>query len=139
MSRSKLSIVLWIVQSVLALVFLFAGSMKLLAPAEMMEAQSPLPLALIRFIGMCEVAGALGLILPGLLRIRTALTPLAAACLVVLMLCATVLTPILIGTDVVMIMVPFIVGALAAFVAYGRGRVAPLRQSSPRFVARFAH
>ena len=139
MSRSKLSVILWIVQSVLALVFLFSGSMKLLAPAEMMEAQSPLPLVLIRFIGMCEVAGALGLILPGLLRVRTVLTPLAAACLVVLMLCATVLTPILIGTDVVMIMVPFVVGLLAAFVGYGRGRIVPLRESSPRFIARFAH
>jgi hypothetical protein len=59
--------------------------MKLLAAVEMMEAQSPLPLLLVRFIGMCEVAGALGMLLPGLLRIRPSLTPLAAAGLVVLM------------------------------------------------------
>ena len=59
--------------------------MQLVTPAEMMEAQSPLPLALVRFIGLCEVAGALGLLLPGLLRIQPQLTPLAATCLSVLM------------------------------------------------------
>jgi hypothetical protein len=40
--------------------------MKLLAPAEVMETQSPLPPLLVRFIGTCEVAGALGMLMPGL-------------------------------------------------------------------------
>jgi len=100
--------------------------MKLLAPAEMMEAQSPLPLLLVRFIGTCEVVGALGMLLPGLLRIRPSLTPLAATGLVVLMIGA-VLTPIMISPDPVMTLIPATVGAMAAFVAYARLRVAPLR------------
>jgi DoxX-like protein len=126
-SRRKLGAGLWTVQAVLALIFLASGSMKLLAPADVMEAQTPLPLLLVRFIGLCEVAGAFGLILPGLLRIRPGLTPLAAACQVVLMICATILTPILIAPDPVMTTIPAVVGVLAAFVAYGRVRLAPLR------------
>jgi hypothetical protein len=122
----KLSATLWTIQSLLAVIFLFSGGMKLLAPADMMEAQSPLPLLLVRFIGACEVAGALGMLLPGLLRIRPSLTPLAAIGLVVLMIGATVLTPIMISADPVMMLIPAIVGTMAAFVAYARVRLAPL-------------
>jgi hypothetical protein len=123
----KLNATLWTLQSLLAVVFLFSGAMKLLAPAEMMEAQSPLPLLLVRFIGTCEVAGALGMLLPGLLRIRPSLTPLAATGLVALMIGATALTPVMISPDPVMTLIPATVGALAAFVAYARLRMAPLR------------
>ncbi len=123
-----LSVVLWTLQGLLAAVFLMAGAMKLVTPAEMMEAQSPLPLALIWFIGVCELAGACGLILPGLLRIQTHLTPLAAACLAVLMACATVLTPVMMGPDPATMLVPATVGTLAACVAFARTRVAPLRR-----------
>jgi hypothetical protein len=121
-SHRVLAVTLWSLQAVLALVFLMTGSMKLLMPTDMLEAQTPLPILLVRFIGLCEVAGALGLILPGVLRIRPSLTPLAAACLCVLMICATILTPILITPDPVMALVPATIGALAAFVAYGRTR-----------------
>ena len=124
----KLSATLWTLQSLLAAIFLFSGAMKLMAPADMMEAQSPLPLLLVRFIGACEVAGALGMLLPGLLRIRPSLTALAAAGLVVLMIGATILTPIMISPDPIMTLVPATVGAVAAFVAYGRVRLAPLRK-----------
>lgn len=122
----KLSVGLWTVQGILALLFVMTASMKLFMPAEALEAQTPLPIALVRFIGLCEAAGALGLILPGALRIRPVLTPIAASCLVVLMICATILTPILIG-DPVMMLLPAVTGALAAFVAYGRTRLAPQR------------
>jgi DoxX-like family len=138
MGHRKLGALLWIVQAVLALLFLFTGSMKLLMPAELLAAQAPLPIEVVRFLGACEVAGALGLILPGLLRIRPALTPLAAAGLVALMIGATVLTPLLIGGDLVMTMLPLVVGLLAAFVGYGRWRLAPLRAASPRLAVRLA-
>jgi len=72
---------------------------------------------LVRFIGTCEVAGALGMLLPGLLRIRPSLTPFAATGLVVLMIFATVLTLIMISPDPVMTLIPATVGAMAAFVA----------------------
>jgi DoxX-like family len=122
-SSRNISIVLWLVQGLLALVFVTSGSMKLLMPADLLEAQTPLPIAFVRFLGTCEVAGALGLILPGLLRIRPGLTPLAAACLVVLMICATILTPILIAPDVVLTLIPATVGVLATCVAFGRWRL----------------
>ena len=70
---------LWFVQAVLALAFVFSGVMKLILPPEALTAAFPLPVLFVRFIGVCEVLGAVGLILPGLLRIRPVLTPLAAA------------------------------------------------------------
>src|ERR1700730_4124075 len=81
----KLSAALWTVQGWLASVFLFTGIMKLTAPSEML-ATLPLPELFVRFLGLAETLGAIGLILPGLLRIRTGLTPLAAAGLVIIMM-----------------------------------------------------
>ncbi len=66
---------LWIVQGLLALLFLWAGGMKLILPVEAMTEQMPLPGLFLRFIGVAEVLGALGLVLPGLLRLRPVLTP----------------------------------------------------------------
>jgi DoxX-like family len=116
---------LWIVQGLLALLFLFTGGMKLVLPLEVLTAQSPLPGWFVRFLGVAEVLGALGLILPGLLRIRPGLTPLAAAGLVIIMIGATVLTPSVAGGDVALALIPLVLGLLAAFVAYGRWRLAP--------------
>src|SRR5215208_3949339 len=76
---------LWIVQTLLALLFLFAGGTKLVMPIEVLTAGTTLPGVFLRFIGVCEVLGAIGLILPELLRIRRGLTPLAAAALVIIM------------------------------------------------------
>ncbi|HEY2993959.1 MAG TPA: DoxX family protein [Methylomirabilota bacterium] len=123
-----MNVALWIVQGLLAAVFLFSGSMKFIMTVEEMTRQMAMPGWFLRFIGVAEVLGGLGLILPGLLRIRPGLTPLAAAGLVIIMLGATVVSA-MIG-PVVMALLPFVVGVLAAFVAYGRWRVAPLRASS---------
>ena len=117
--------VLWIVQALLALLFLFTGGMKLVLPIEELTAEMPLPGWFVRFIGVAEVLGALGLILPGLLRIRPGLTPLAAAGLVIIMIGATVLTLATMGAAPALF--PLVTGLLAAFVAYGRWRLAPRR------------
>jgi hypothetical protein len=121
---------LWIIQGLLALLFLFAGGMKLVQPIEVLTAQAPLPGLFLRFIGVAEVLGALGLILPGLLRIRPGLTPLAAAGLVIIMVGATIFTLQIGGGALALI--PAVVGLLAACVAYGRWRLAPHRGSSRR-------
>ena len=123
-----MNVVLWIIQVLLALLFLFAGGTKLVLSLEVLTSMgSPnqilLPGLLVRFIGVCEVLGALGLILPGLLRIRPGLTPLAAAGLVILMIGATVLT--IAGDGFAMALPALVGGLLAAFVAYGRWRLAP--------------
>ena len=125
---------LWIVQGLLALLFLFAGGMKLVMPIEVLTEQMPLPGLFVRFIGVAEVLGAVGLILPGLLRIRPGLTPLAAAGLVTIMIGATALT--LASGEVAMALMPLVVGLLSAFVAYGRWRLAPHRGSSHPSVLR---
>ncbi len=121
---------LWIVQGLLALLFLFAGGMKLVLPLEKLTGPVPLPGLFLRFIGVAEVLGAIGLILPGLLRIRPGLTPLAAAGLVIIMIGATVTT--LMGGEIAAALISVVVGLLAAFVAYGRWRLAPHHPSGRR-------
>jgi len=122
-----LNIALWIAQGLLAAIFLFAGGMKLVLPVEEMTKQLPLPGLFLRFIAVCEVLGAIGVILPWLLGIRPGLTPLAAAGLVIIMVGATVTT--LATAGIAMALIPLVVGILAAFVAYGRWRLAPRGQS----------
>ena len=116
-------VLLWGVQGLLAALFLFAGGMKLVLPLEMMKGPVPLPGLFLRFIGVVEVFGAVGLILPELLRIKRILTSLAAAGLVIVMIGATVIT--LAGGDVAPALVPLMVGLLATVVANGRWRPAP--------------
>jgi hypothetical protein len=107
---------LWTVQGLLALLFLFAGVMKLVMPIEALTADSNLPGPFLRFIGVAEAAGAIGLILPAFLNIRPVLTPLAAAGLVIIMAGATVLSlPLGVAAAI-----PFVTGILCAVVAYGR-------------------
>ena len=118
-----MNLALWIVQTLLALLFLWAGGIKLVLPIEEMTKQMPLPGLFLRLIALCEVLGAIGLILPRLLRIRPGLTPLAAAGLGIIMIGATVLT--LMSGDIAMALFPLVVGLLSAFVAYGRWRLAP--------------
>jgi uncharacterized membrane protein YphA (DoxX/SURF4 family) len=121
--------VLWTVQVLLGLLFVFAGSMKFIMTVEEMTKDIAMPGWFLHFIGGVEVLGGLGLILPGLLRIRPGLTPLAAAGLTVIMIGATVIS--FIAGGAVMALPPLVVGLLAAFVAYGRWRLAPLRGSRP--------
>jgi hypothetical protein len=114
---------LWIIQGLLALLFLFAGGVKLVLPADQLVKMAPMfSGAFLRFVGMCEVLGAIGLILPILLRIRPGLTPLAAACLVIIMIGATVVS--LMTGGIAMAIMPLVVGLLLVFVVYGRKRLA---------------
>ena len=119
-----MNILLWIIQVLLALLFMFSGVMKLITPIEEMTQQIHLPGLFLRFIGVCEVLGGLGLILPALLRIRPALTPLAAALLVIIMIGATVLS--LQIEPRALALIPLVTGLLLAFVAYGRRQLAPI-------------
>lgn len=123
-----MNIALWIIQGLLAALFLFAGGMKLVLPVEELMKQTPLPLPgwFVRLTGVVEVLGAIGLILPWLLRIRPELTPLAAAGLVIVMIGAVAYT--LAAGDVAAALMPVVVGILAAFVAYGRWRLTPPRK-----------
>jgi hypothetical protein len=115
---------LWTAQILLALVFLFTGGLKLVLPDAAIAEQFPFPVLFIRCIAVAELAGAAGLILPGLLKVRTELTPWAAAGLAVIMVGATIVTALTMG--VLMALFPLIVGVLSAFVAWGRWTTTPL-------------
>jgi hypothetical protein len=115
---------LWVVQGLLALLFLWAGGIKLVLPLEELTGPVPIPGLFLRFIGVAEVLGALGLILPGLLRIRPGLTPLAATGLVIIMIGAIGIT--LAAGDLAGPLIPLAAGLLAALVAYARWRLVPL-------------
>jgi uncharacterized membrane protein len=121
---------LWIAQGLLAVFFLFVGFMKLTAPAEMLATQFPLPAEFIRFIGICEMLGALGLVLPLALKIRPELTSLAAAGLTIIMIGATVVD-FAVGYGAASLM-PLVLGAIAALIAYSRrpANLVPSQQTS---------
>ena len=114
------NVTLWVIQGLLAALFLFAGVMKLVLPIEAMAGPVALPGLFLRFIGVVETLGAIGLILPGLLRIHAELTPLAAAGLVIIMAGAAVVTAM--GGTIAPAIAPLVIGALAASVAYGRSQ-----------------
>lgn len=113
---------LWVVQGVLAVMFLLAGGAKLLMSAEQMATPGAvqLPVAFIRFIGVCELLAAVGMIAPGVTGIMPGLTPIGAAGLLIIMIGATVVN-LLSGMPGVAILTA-VLGLLAAFVAYGRSR-----------------
>ena len=120
-----MNVLLLIIQVLLALLFLFAGGSKLVRPIAEMTKEIALPGLFLRSLGVCEVLGALGLILPGLLRIRPGLTPLAAAGLVIIMIGATAIT--IAGDGFALAITPLLTVILTAFVGYGRWPLAPQR------------
>ncbi len=125
-----MNILLWIIQILLALLFLFAGIMKLVVPADALMANAPpgstqFPALFLKFIGVVETLGGLGLILPGIFRRRQDLTPLAAAGLVIVMIGAVAVT--VMDHGILPALSPLITGLLCVFVAYGRWKLVPLR------------
>jgi uncharacterized membrane protein YphA (DoxX/SURF4 family) len=128
-TRKGLHIGLWLVQGLLAVMFLMAGAMKITTGQEELIAQGMawagrVPPGLILFIGVSEALGALGLILPSALRIQPILTPVAAAALGLVMVLA--------GAEHAMagelgaVPVNAVIFGMTAFVAWGRGIKAPI-------------
>lgn len=123
-----LNIGLWVVQILLGAAFMMAGAFKLFTPIDELGKQMAWVLSssagLVRFVGASELAGGLGLLLPSLTRIAPGLTPLAAVALALVMLLA-VGTHLMLG-EAQMIGVPLLLGALAGFLAWGRGKRLPI-------------
>ena len=115
---------LWLAQTLLAAVFLLVGYTHALESIEVAVARAPwvaaLPVALVRLIGVAELAGGLGVLLPAATRILPGLTPLAAAGLAIVM--ALAIPFHLMRGEIGAIAVNVVLGALAAFVAWGRTR-----------------
>ncbi len=114
---------LWIVQGLLAVLFLFAGGIKFTLSADQAQKMMSLSLGFLHFIAACEILGALGLVLPRLLKIQKGLTPLAATGLLIIMIGAVAITAK--GPQLSMAVLPFVTGILCAFVAWGRWRKVP--------------
>lgn len=122
-------ITLWIAQGLLAVMFIMAGVMKASQPIEVLTESLPwvasTPLGLVRFIGISELLGGLGLLLPSLLRIKPFLTAWAAIGLALVMVFATVFHISRGETSV--IGMNFILLAIAVFIAWGRMKKAPIQ------------
>ena len=121
-----MNILLWIIQILLAALFIFAGVMKFVIPMQEMtkNMKVPLPGSFLLFIGAAELLGGLGLVLPSLLKTKPILTPLAAIGLAIIMIGAVVLA--IAGGEVSSAFVPLIVGILCLLIAYGRWRLKPI-------------
>ena len=123
MSLLRNNKLLWTLQILLALLYLFAGGLKVIAAPEDMRAAptDPIPagnwLAFLRVIGGFEVLGALGLILPGLTGIKRHLTSIAAGCLAIIMAGAVVVGMQQIGVSAAIL--PLVAGVLDLIVMEG--------------------
>jgi putative oxidoreductase len=127
-SSKGLNIALWVVQFLLFAAFGMAGFMKATAPISELSKNMPwvprFSPGMVRFIGIAELCGALGMILPSLSRIKPMLTPLAGLGLTVVMVLAA--GHHLMNGEAKMAPIPLALGALAAFVAWGRWTKAPI-------------
>lgn len=123
-----MNITLWVVQVVLALLFLMAGFTKTFRPLETVAKSLPwvkeYPAWFTRFIGVSELLGAIGLILPGLVHILPWLTVVAAIGLAIVMVAALIFH--LIRREYTGLIAPLVLLVLTLFVAYGRWVLAPL-------------
>ena len=123
-----MNIALWVVQGLLALLFLMAGSMKACTPLATMRKKmtwaSGFPAAFVRFLGVAELLGAIGLIAPAVTGIQSWLTVAAAVGLVVVMVSASVFHTS--RREYQHIGIPLVLLGLSVFVVLGRGVLAPL-------------
>ncbi|MCA9876310.1 MAG: DoxX family protein [Thermomicrobiales bacterium] len=120
-----ISRILWAAQILLALGMASSGVIKQTLPDVDLAMYYPyFPPLFMRFIGVCEVLGAIGVIVPAALRIRPELTPLAAAGLAIIM-AGAVVTTLMLGAFSA-IAIPLVLFLLALFVAYGRWQLAPI-------------
>ncbi|MBX3297938.1 MAG: DoxX family protein [Acidobacteria bacterium] len=116
-----MNIILWILQILLALLFAFAGISKFMMSPEEMAAGQPfaIPTWFIYFIGVCETLGAIGLVVPWLTGIKPHLTPMAAYCLMVIMIGAVFLTA---AGNALLAAIPLTVGILCFIVGRTRSK-----------------
>lgn len=127
-SSKGLNLALWIAQTLLAVLFLMTGANKAFQPVQELSQMMPwvaeVPEILVKFIGLSEVLGGLGLLLPSLLRIRPILTPIAAAGLAVVMLFASLFH--LSRGEISVIGFNLVLMGIALFIAWGRSKKIPV-------------
>jgi hypothetical protein len=127
-SNKALRIGLWAAQGLLAIVFCGAGFTKLITPIDQLAAMMPWagqsPVFFVRAIGLIDLAGGLGVLLPALTRIQPRLTWLAALGCLVLQICAAIFH---VGRgEFAVLPLNGMLFVLSAFVFWGRLRKAPI-------------
>ena len=126
--NTGMNITLWIAQGLLAIMFIMAGLMKATQPIEVLAESLPwvtsTPLGLIRFIGISELLGGLGLLIPSIFRFKPMLTVWAAIGLITVMLFASIFH--ISRGEFSAIGMNFIIMAIAFFIAWGRSKKAPI-------------
>ena len=127
-SSKWMNISLWVVQGLLAAMFLMAGANKLFQSipelSKMLPWVTQVPEGLVRFIGFSELLGGIGLLLPAILRIKPILTSYAAIGLAVVMLLASIFH--ISKGEMSVIGMNFVFMAMALFVAWGRMKKVPV-------------
>mgnify|MGYP005995666851 CR=1 FL=1 len=120
---------LWIAQGLLVVMFIMAGAMKLSQPIETLTESLPwvtsVPNLLVKFIGLSEFLGALGLLVPSIFRFKPFLTVWAAIGLAVIMILAAIFHATrgefsAIGMNMILM-------SISLFIAWGRSKKAPIQ------------
>ncbi len=119
---------LWAAQVALAVSFVWAAAMKLFQPIQLLATMWPwtgeVPVAVVKFTGIIDLLGALGLILPSLLAIKPKLTPIAALSIIALMISASIFH--ITRGEVSVVGVNIMFASVAVFVAWGRIKQVPI-------------
>lgn len=127
-----LNISLWIAQGLLAIMFTMAGAMKCTQPIEELGKSLPwvneVSAGLVRFIGISELLGGIGILLPSLLRIKPVLTPLSAIGLAVVMVLAFGYH--IIKAEYNVLGMNILLAFIALFVAWGRYKKLPIEKKN---------
>ena len=128
-NHKTLNIALWVAQVLLAAMFLMAGIMKATQPIEELSQSmtwvNDFSAGMVRFIGISELLGGIGLLLPALLRIKPIFTPLAALGLFIIMVLAFIYH--ISNAEYQALGINLILGAIAVFIAWGRYKKAPIQ------------
>ncbi|MBX7100180.1 MAG: DoxX family protein [Myxococcaceae bacterium] len=128
-SRTGAKVAAWVLQGLAGVAFLMAGAMKSTQPMDALHTamawSTAVPDGMVRFIGVSEFLGGLGLILPALTRIKPALTPLAGALLVVVMVLAAGFH--VMRGELQALPINAVLGLLAGGAAYLRWKVVPVQ------------
>lgn len=124
-----MNILLWILQSLLALVFMAHGLMFLNPPPDIAAQMSEtLPRWFTLFLGVAEVAASIGLVVPAVTRIKPGLVPAAALGVVIVMIGATILH--VVRNEMSSAVITTVLLVMAIVVAHGRLRLAPIRPTA---------
>ena len=121
-----MNVLLWLLQALLALVFLAHGLMLLMPPPEVAaQMNEMLPRWFTLFLGVAEVAAGIGLVVPGVTRIKPGLVPAAALGIIIVMVGATILH--VMRNEMSSAGITAVLLVMAIVVAHGRLRLAPIR------------